>query len=183
MYVLSFAQMRFRCGETDFIHRPQLVRNVDLARQLSGTGRTSIPYISTLPPWAREVLGPVLEYIFELIGVLIRWLLYPTWRLLPRPFQVILAFFGVLLGSVIILVVTLLHKYWMWSVAFGRFLSRYTVFSGPVRFVIFVINRSIDVFKKHWELILISMSLATFWYVTTPEDLDDTPSAPVALHG
>ena len=63
------------------------------------------------------MLGPFIEYTLELIGILIRWLLYPIWRLLPNWLRVIVAFIGVLLGSIIVFAVTLLYKYWTLSVA------------------------------------------------------------------
>ena len=145
---------------------------MDLARQLSASSQTTLPYISTLPPWAREVLGPFIEYTLEFIGFIIRWFLYPIWRLLPRWLQVIVGFIGVIIGSFLLLVITLLYKYWMYSFAFGHYLSRYRLFRSGVLFSIFLLNSAIDVYKRHWGTILVSISLISFWYLTTPQDLD-----------
>lgn len=145
---------------------------MDLARQLSVSSQTPLPYISTLPPWAREVLGPFIEYTLELVGILIRWFLYPIWRLLPRWLRVIVAFVGVIIGSLLVLIITGLYKYWMYSFAFGHYLSRYRVFRSGVLFSIFLLNSAIDLYRRHWKVILVSISLVSFWYLTTPQDLE-----------
>ena len=143
-----------------------------LARQLSVSGQSTLPYISSLPPWAREVLGPFIEYTLELVGILIRWFLYPIWRLFPHWLRVIVAFVGVVIGSLLVLVITLLYKYWMYSFAFGRYLSRYRAFRSAVLFSIFLLNFAVDVYKRHWRVIFVSISLISFWYLTTPQDLE-----------
>ena len=76
------------------------------------------------------MLGPFLEYTLEFIGLIIRWFLYPIWRLLPRWLQVIVGFIGVIVGSFLLLVITLLYKYWMHSFAFGTLLASRSGCSG-----------------------------------------------------
>lgn len=134
------------------------------------TGQTTLPYISNLPPWAREVLGPFLEYTLELIGVIIRWFLYPFWRLLPGPLRYLLAFvFIVIMGSVMFIYQAMK---WLWNTgyAFGEYLSRYRLFRGGVLFSIFALNHVVNAYKHHWRSILASTCLVAFWYFTTPED-------------
>lgn len=164
---------------------PELVRNVDLARQLSVTSQTSLPYISTLPPWAREVLGPVIEYTLELIGILIRWFLYPLWRLLPSWLRWLFAVIAVLFGSLLVLVVTLLWKYWLVSVAFGRWLARWTAVAVCVRGVMWVVGGVGEGMRKHWRLLVTSGALVLFWWWTTPDGFDeddgDGPGVPVGI--
>lgn len=118
------------------------------------------------------MLGPFIEYTLELIGILIRWLLYPIWRLLPNWLRVIVAFVGVLLGSVVVFAVTLLYKYWGLSVAFGHYLSTFRIIRSGVLFVLFLLRAMMDMFRTHWRVISTSGSLILFWYLTTPEDLE-----------
>jgi hypothetical protein len=143
-----------------------------LARQLSVTGQTTLPYISGLPPWAGEVLGPFIEYTLEFLGFTIRWLLYPIWRILPRWIQVAIAFAAVVVLSLILMLISLLRKYWNLSFSVGEYLSRFVIFRYTVLTLIFLLSKFISTTREHWRTVAISISLAVFWYITTPQDLD-----------
>lgn len=134
------------------------------------TGQTTLPYISSLPPWAREVLGPFLEYTLELIGALIRWFLYPIWRLLPGPLRYALVFVFIILMGIIMFILQGIKWLWNTGYAVGEYLSGYRILRGGVLFSILVLDSIVDVYKHHWRFILASTCLVAFWYLTTPED-------------
>lgn len=152
---------------------PELRQNADLARRLAFTGVSAIPYISSLPPWAREVLGPFLEYTLEFVGVIIRLLLYPLWRLLPSSLQTTISFIVMkLFLPVLNQLFGFIAWYWRWSVASGEYLSQFRVVRGSVLGVLFSLRTMGKTLERHWKVVVVCLSLACFWYLTTPEDLD-----------
>lgn len=151
---------------------PELMRNIDLARQLSATSQTSLPYISTLPPWAREILGPFIEYTLELIGMAIRWILYPLWQLLPSPLKWLLGFITIVLGSTLILAASAFLKFLRMSVAFGVWLSTWSWIRAATLGVSWVITRTASLARTHWVLALAVMLTGIVW-LTGPTDIED----------
>ncbi|KAF8316208.1 uncharacterized protein EI90DRAFT_3086982 [Cantharellus anzutake] len=148
---------------------PELGRNIDLARQLSASGQSTLPYISSLPPWAREMLAPVIEYTLELVGFIIRWLLYPIWRVLPRWVRVALTFIAVITLSVVAIMFSLTGKYWSLSYSLGLWLSNFALFRYPVLVCIVIFRAFVSFLRRHWKNAAFVSSLVIFWYITTPQ--------------
>jgi len=121
------------------------------------------------------VLAPVIEYTLELIGLIIRWLLYPIWRVLPRWARVALAFMAVIALSGVVIIFSLIGKYWNLSYSLGLWLSKFAAFRYPVLGIIYAVQSSIGCIHRSWKTVAFMLSLTVFWYITTPQGLTLEP--------
>ncbi|KAF8323151.1 hypothetical protein DL93DRAFT_632657 [Clavulina sp. PMI_390] len=143
--------------------------------ELSVTGQTTLPYISSLPPWAREVLGPLIEYILSTLAFLVQFFLHPIWVILPRPIQIVLWFLALLIMGILGTILTSLVWVWWTGYQFGQYLSHFILFRALSTGVGLVLGFFSNIFRAHWKFFFMITFLSIFWYVTTPEDDDIDP--------